>query len=58
MWMDMIITVQTHKDPHTRQTHMAGRHTNKGTDNTWPYRSRASLTSSFALECVVARTLL
>lgn len=28
------------------------------TDYTCPYRSRASLTSSFALECVVAKTLL
>lgn len=43
-----------------RCRHVAGRntHTHTRTDNTWPYRSRASLTSSFALECVVARTLL
>lgn len=44
---------KTHKDTHGKQTHI-----HMCTDNTLPYRSRASLTSSFALECVVARTLL
>lgn len=44
---------QTHED-----THMAGRRSHTRADNTRPYRSRASLSSSFALESVVARTLL
>lgn len=44
---------QTHED-----RHMAGRRSHTRTDNTQPYRSRASLTSSLALESVVARTLL
>ena len=44
---------QTHED-----THMAGRRSHTRADNTRPHRSRASLTSSFALESVVARTLL
>lgn len=39
------------------ETHTHAR-TRAPRDNTWPYRSRASLTSSFALEWVVARTLL
>lgn len=52
MWMDMISFCADTKGC------TCGRQTHTFADNTWPHRSRASLTSSFALDCVVARTLL